>query len=51
MTLSLEYFVRHEGGKLLRDRFPGPVLLRLLPCGVSTGCFGHHLDETQIERA
>jgi len=23
MTLSLEYLVRHEAGKLLRDRFPG----------------------------
>jgi hypothetical protein len=51
MTLSLEYLVRHEAGKLLRDRSPGRFFC--VPCLAAflRPALGTDYTKVQIERA
>ena len=51
MTLSLEYLVRHESGKLLRDRFPGRFFCASCLAAFLRPALGITYTKAQIERA
>jgi hypothetical protein len=51
MTLSLEYLVRHEAGKQLRDTFPGRFFCISCLAAFVRPVLGTTYTKAQIERA
>ena len=51
MTLSLEYLVRHESGKLLRDKFPGRFFCASCLSASLRPVLGTTYTKAQMERA